>query len=427
MMKKSFFYTFAIVAAMTSCSSQEDSLETSFETSNDVLALNIAAPSLTEQSRGTGTIGTTDPNTNQWQGQRVKVYMFNKGTLTPTKLEDVNGQLKPIFDNTEVFAPNGVAVGPVSKTNGTRSYYPISGASDFWGYRTDGAESGQPIASATNIAVPFEINGSQDIMVGKTDNSKITAVGEEYLYSAKSARLGVVPELDFKHLLTRLTFSIRAYEDMTEYSDQAEKIPEEMIMINNNQSLVDKDLDFCLREFGVRKVSLGVFVDSIMIESATTGKVIVAYTAADADKEQKIVWDNTKVRNLTLMDRPAIDGVPQPTEPLKKMEMSIVPRGVYKQLGEALLLKPAERYNIRVAMHQYKQDGLNDGKYTRKAVLWPNKELTPHTIDLSELKGKGAAGYSYNIRLGVSGLEEIRLNAVLENWLDGGIGNKDIE
>lgn len=428
MMKKAFFYTFAVVAALTSCSSENgEQMAVAFLPSEDVISLNVMTPTMGNGSRGTGTVGSIDPTENQWKGQSVRVYMLNKGTLTPTLIEDADGELKPIFQNAEMFTPKDVAEGPISRPNNLRSYYPINGSSDFWAYRTDGAETATPVAEGTKMTVPFAIDGSQDIMVGQTDNSIVSSVDQSALYSAKSARMGVVPKLFFKHLLTRLTFDVKALEDKTDYSEEAGKITESQIRITNNQSLVNKDLDFCLRNYGERKVILGVFIDSIMIESAATGKVVFAYTPSDAEKAQYIIWNESPKRNLTLRERPAISGVPQPSEPMKKMDMVISPAHEYRQIGEALLVKPAAQYNLRVAMHQYKQEGLNVGKYIRKAVIWPNEAMTPHVIDLSSLPGKGAAGYSYKVRLGVSGLEEIKLEGVLDSWEDGGTASKDVE
>lgn len=446
MMKKYIFYTLAIAAAMTGCSSEENIAEQQFEASNDQVMVNIMAPSL-EKSRatGTGTVGSTDPTKNTWEGQTVRLFMFNKGTLDLTKLEDLDGKtLVPVFDNRKMVAPKGTDLGAISRPDKERSFYPIKGASDFWAYHTGGAEQvgadGKEVVeyNVANVAVPFVIDGSQDLMVAKTNESIITnmtaAEKQQYLYSAHSARkFNVTPQLDFKHLLTRLTFSVSAYEEIIDYSEEAGWINEDQIIINNDASAIAADLDFAKRRYNRRQANLGVYVDSIMIQSATTGKIIVAYTAADVEKQQKIVWTPGTEKFLTLKER-QVDGKgnPLPAEKMETMERMIVPRKDIKSLGEALLVKPSEKYYLRVAMHQYKEKTVTENNvtkkmYYRRPVVWPGLDAAPQIISLSDLVGKGAAGYSYNIHLRVSGLEEIKLDGMLTPWNQGGTTVKPMD
>lgn len=97
-------------------------------------------------------------------------------------------------------------------------------------------------AADGKVVIPFEINGSQDIMIGtpKTADAKTAlaanadvvaaaaketpaVTAEEYaetkIYSAYAARRGVNPTLAFTHQLTRLTFSVVAAS--REVSDKA--------------------------------------------------------------------------------------------------------------------------------------------------------------------------------------------------------------
>lgn len=438
-MKKSFFYLFATAAMFASCcdTTEEDAITTAklFVTASEApIALDLVAPMMMdESSRGTGTVGSTSTATNTWQGQIVNLFMYNKGTFNPTQIEDENDKLRDIFNNTAVKTPTDKTSGRIVRLNEGVSYYPISGASDFWALHLDGADKkNAPVKEGTKMTMAFTIDGTQDIMVGKTNNNSVvlpSGLTRDDLYSAKSSRLSVVPELEFAHLLTRLTFSLKAYSGITEYSDAAPMITKDQVHVVNNESMVNEDLDFCLRKFGKKMISTGVFVDSIMVESATTGKVVFAYTPDDADKKQMIIWDTNSKKDLTLRERPVKNGKPMPTEPLKKMEMMIVPSGDAKAIGEALLLKPGEKYNLRVAMHQYVSEGITENTYIRKSVLWPSQDKLPHIIDLSKKPGKGGAGYSYNIQLNVSGLEEIKLEGMLQKWEQGGQENvqKDVE
>jgi len=249
-MKK--YFIFAAVAAaglFASCSSSDDIA------SNDVgpienpdarqaIRLNLATPG-SMASRGTGTVGgvgtSTDPNyiANVWSGQTIKVFMFTKGNdtdphATVLKLTetDASTQAAPVYfyDNLAMFTPGSaankipgmdasLASGEAMITDGTINYYPPQGNFDFFGYHGDDAVAPAPTITKTDAlwTVPFTIDGTQDLMSTKAElttdqNTTMTgATGHELdYYSAYAARKGVHPTLTFKHLLTRLQFSVKA-------------------------------------------------------------------------------------------------------------------------------------------------------------------------------------------------------------------------
>lgn len=440
-MKKSFFYAMAAVAALSACTANGELDETvNIPTPSDQeISLMVTAPTLNADTRGTGTVGSVEGSgaANVWQGQRIRVYMLNKGTLTPTKLSAIDED-QSIFENAEVYAPTGVDSGLVTRETHTRSYYPISGASDFWGYRTDGAETsdkGLVTDDGTQMYMPFTIDGSQDVMVGKTDNSTITTLDDKYLYSAKSARTldsrgqYIRPNLIFNHLLTRITFEATSYNQMTAYSEDAARIPATQVEGNGVDQLVAADVKDGKDRFGTNCVNLGVYIDSVMVESATTGELVFAYTPQAQKQEQYINWDMTKKSFLRIKSRQEADAdVPVEAKDLKPFAMTQVPTSSYKQLGEALLVAPAETYKIRVAMHQYmalfdEDEAAKRGgqMYRRISMTYPNNNI-PMILDLRTINKKiaGKPGYSYNVKLGVSGLEIILLDATLNAWKKAG-------
>lgn len=152
------------------------------------------------------------------------------------------------IDNIGATAPNGVGatgrdeievkdpnnnLGTQESPNYGYFYYVEGEYYDFYGYYVDDAcgyttgESPVAIApdptkngTAATITLPVEIDGTQDIMLAENasaaaktedimwrdDQSKAIAVAD--LYSNKSARRGVVPNLHFEHQLSRFVFNV---------------------------------------------------------------------------------------------------------------------------------------------------------------------------------------------------------------------------
>jgi hypothetical protein len=164
---------------------------------------------------------------NKWDGEHVNVYMFNKGSFDVT----TDGQGGDLFNNTEMRAPlpsvnatgqvqeyvlSDFEDGNTNKTYVKHRYYPATGEYDFWAYHLDDAIStaaggSAPVVGTTDIKVPFEINGTQDLMVAAAwpSDAEMTTLGQTGFYKAASARKGVNPNLLFQHLLTRLTFTVK--------------------------------------------------------------------------------------------------------------------------------------------------------------------------------------------------------------------------
>lgn len=92
---------------------------------------------------------------------------------------------------------------------------------DFYGYHLGGAEivSEQPNTSGDKYSFDLTFDGSNDLMYAVTDKEKDIklagylpeAIGNygDYVYSERSARMGITPNLVFNHALTRLNFIIK--------------------------------------------------------------------------------------------------------------------------------------------------------------------------------------------------------------------------
>ena len=121
--------------------------------------------------------------------------------------------------------------------------------------------------AATQISVPFQIDGTQDIMIATTTPS--ATYDDAYLYSAKSARNGIKPTMAFRHLLTSLTFKVKAKS--RDISDCASNPTTDASFVPGYQ------------------------ITNITLRSKDTGELIVAYTPNNvvAD-EDRIIWDNAQ-------------------------------------------------------------------------------------------------------------------------------------
>ena len=248
-MKK--FFLFAAVAGMlASCSSEsltgsDPNIEPTQE-ERVPIQLSVASPSVRATTRGTGTVGGVGDGENKWYGQRIKAFMFEKGSLTPA-LEDVNNPTSYFYRDLELITPGteenlipgqstATNIGEAMLADGKIKYYPHYGNFDFFGYHGDDAITGELNITDNLWTVPFTINGSQDLMSTKaapqawtaltTDqqakfaneaayNAFINGTGtlEGDFYSAKAARKLIQPVLSFNHLLSRLSFVIKAGND----------------------------------------------------------------------------------------------------------------------------------------------------------------------------------------------------------------------
>lgn len=291
MNKKYYFALVATAALFASCSSDDvvsgnsPALAGINDGDDARIEIGVNNPGLT---RGTGTVGDTDPALNNWAGQTFNLFMFEKGTFTPAQkaVDDGNGGTTnvDIYNNAEMTTP--VGTGAATYVIGTEeqfNYYPTTGAYSFWAYRVDDAGTGtggvgEPVGvndgNATEVKVPFTIDGSQDILTAIPDEAgDLTALQgvastatADQIYSAFSSRRGITPTLSFKHQLTRLTFQVKAAS--REVSDAAD--------------LVSADP-------GVYK---GFKVTSISVKSKANGNIIAAWKDGSTYNTQAVVFDD---------------------------------------------------------------------------------------------------------------------------------------
>ena len=302
-----------------------------------------------------------------WSGQELKIYGYDR-TVT-----DFTGEA--FIDNVSATAPADGNKGAIQVLNNAAQnepfYYVTGKYYDFYGYHIDDAAAGEPVKTATSVSVPFELKGSQDLMLAKADQQtdidaagKTDEVNADKAYSAFAARRGVQPNLLFKHQLTRFTFEIVAGSE----------------------------------------AGSDIYVTDVKIASKYKGSLEVV------GQNRGLVDVADETAELALMEK-ADNGVQALTE--VKPEAYVEGKANYKAIGESIMVIPGETsYKLYVSTRQ-------DGVTT---------EIAPQewTLDIAKIEGapegatKFEAGYSYKVKIVIYGLEEVKITAELEDWKEGG-------
>jgi len=461
------FVAVAAAGMLASCSSEsltgsDPKIPTPDQEELVAIQIGVATPqvdlSTKAGTRGVGTVGD-DPATpaldNIWQGEKINVFMFEKGTLT-LATDGTN----PLYENVALTTPQktdatatGIAYEYYDATtpaDGTDDrvrykYYPVTGNFDFWGYYRDDAVGDAPSIGATEVTVPFTIDGSQDLMVAKAEltdaqnsNTNPTyakwheaGVDQTRYYSAYAARRSIQPDMTFKHLLTRLTFSIIA---------------------GNNQARGFKETSG-VWDFPTEGVYDGVFVRSIKVRSKFTGNIIAAWidgsTAAPGSIDKLITFDNTAnggdpedpgYKMLTLQGKrngntvdPLYNEAAAPFNDWDNLTAALTVtnanfskiirpdalEGDGKPVGGALLVSSEPSYDIEIVLGQYLLDNSKiDGTDPVYKVSYSTLKKTVQ-FDPNNPTASFAQGTSYNVKMTLYGTERIDITTTLQPWTNG--------
>lgn len=280
MNKKMYFALAATAGLFASCSSdsltENQAARMAGIDDNAPAKIEIGLTPGYEVTRGTGVVGNVGGASDaQWAGQKFNVLMLEKGTALGARIDPADAATSVIKG-----APFSATGSAVVALDNDAVYYPTlnqggqTGVYDFWGYRLDGSEvldassnvqfKGYDDPAATAVKVPFAIDGTQDVMIAETtpSDAAYAAANPTAIYSAKSARNGVKPTMAFKHLLTSLTFRVKAKSvDITQKATNPTSDP--------------------LWQPGYQ-------ITNIQVKSKATGELVVAYTpgneVADADR-----------------------------------------------------------------------------------------------------------------------------------------------
>ena len=363
-MKKYQLFAAAAIVALASCTKNGQTttpdITDPLEDGRPVPVLfSAASPKLQVKS-----VGAVD---KAWNSQELKIYGYDRTVTDFTQAA--------FIDNVSATAPADGNKGAIEVLNNAAQnepfYYVTGKYYDFYGYHIDDAATGEPVKTATSVSVPFELKGSQDLMLAKADQkTDIDAVGKtdevnaDKAYSAFAARRGVQPNLLFKHQLTRFTFEIVAGSE----------------------------------------AGSNIYVTDVKIASKFKGSLEVV------GQNRGLVGVADETAELSLMEK-GDNGVQALTE--VKPEAYVEGKTNYKAIGESLMVIPGEAtYKLYVSTRQ-------DGVTT---------EIAPQewTLDITKIEGapegatKFEAGYSYKVKIVIYGLEEVKITAELEDWKEGG-------
>ena len=172
---------------------------------------------------------------------------------------------------------------PTATTEGTVGaiYQNTVSNAKFECIKVNDGEGGYVEGEATQVTVPFIIDGSQDLMVAETHTDAAAealaavsgVVAEDapgYIYSAYAARRGVNPSMTFKHQLARLQFQVKAAT-----RDVSEAATPKIAPGTTNAAGAE--------------YYAGFKVNKVEVWSKNRGKLIVAYKGAAP--EERIIWD----------------------------------------------------------------------------------------------------------------------------------------
>lgn len=462
-MKTKLFFASALLVGMgmvSSCSNDDVAVApdvTPGAGNVDLVPIELALgnPTVSVQKRGSGTVGdiASEVATNVWNGQDLYVLMtrqddastadvneFGMSTWTyesANPASDPNVDQQPYvddptativnFDNELIKAPATGASGGLEWTTGPK-YYPNEGTHDFFAYHisdafTDAAPVGEldgkpdvtTEADGKQMSVAFTIDGTQDLMVGKAEWKKNTPDDDfatlypdlnqaTDLFTARSARAGVIPNIVMQHLLTRFTFTVE----------------------------------------GMGSGAEGLQVTKIEVKSKDAGKMYVAYDPTDVPANL-IEFNETlpdAYSTFTLMqvdaDRADANADLEPLDPvtIEKAEGTpgegdINADGYAPQrVGDAIMVAPGDAaYSLTVYVQQtFDDDNPATEPENHPAGVYPY----PLTINIPsatggtvENKDVAQSGASYNVNIKLYGLEKIELETTLTGWEDG--GNIDID
>lgn len=391
-----------------------------------------------------GGVGSDD-ETHSWNGESLYLFMTKKATIDPATEGNETGAIfwntkaiapSPTTGESTIYAPSGL----LTRYDSQVKYYPLADYNeatqkygfDFYGYydgkaddtRTDakyytvtdgqvGEGSETYSTAATFVGVPFEIDGSNDLLAGKAklstdDESKLKdgqseanqQAAVERAYSAWAARRGVQPSIDFNHLLTRLQFNVIAGNAIT---------------AGKNDAGNDDNYHEAMKVTGIKVTGL-----------PKSGHIIVASVDEVNYPHSSLIWSAEDASGNAFALKDA-NNTPISETNAKKLTGTFNDESKFTgdkvTIGDALMVKAGEKkYQIEVTLQQKvrvkEQNGDSDTEEN-----WEVKTQTlTGTIDLSKaITGEESdktfqAGTSYTVNITVYGYEKIDVTGNIVKW-----------
>lgn len=375
-------------------------------------------------TKGTGTVGSTNAADNKWQYENIYVLMTTtgkdvNGATLPEMADDALSPDEPMiadeksngwgyvnvkglgqqFNGSFFSRPTtDAAVSQLSHftsetpytENAQARYYPPKAVCQFYGYYLDDAAkqtdaNGHPVIAYNDekdaVKADFQIDGSQDIMIGMAKNY----YGNYPFFCAATSRKGYHPTITMKHVTSRLTFEI---------------------LPGTNDDAATAEREF--------------YIESIGVKSVNEGELFVAKKDAS---DPSVEWDDEASDILMLKDVVATaptfnDGKPVMSDFARRRVMFDTTAPI--TLSGALFLCPQQTYELSV--------NVTENVGSAAAPNWQPRTFT-NTLALNE-HTTFEPGKSYHVKVTVYRNENIKLSASVEAWdeiTDSGLENIGVD
>lgn len=300
----------------------------------------------------------------------------------------------------------------VIRTGEEPYYYNEDRRYEFFGYYVDDAASVAPTVGTNDISLAVKIDGSQDIMLARTDKDadNVTDLNPNRLYSAYSARHGVTPNLVFQHLLSRFNVYVKS----------------------GDPSVTDK-----------------ITITSFTVRSKTDGTIFIAYKdhPAQEDEEHPNLTVSSEENNYAYLPiwngangaatkrlLYSLTGEEQKYDLKFKVDEEVNNNNWPARnnpLGTIMVMPYETEYEIKVGLKQtdYTAENETITTYTVKFadLLSPDQDPKPQDPSnpnprpgITELDTQALPGHQYDLNVVVYGLQAIQVTVSLQEWEDSG-------
>lgn len=271
-------------------------------------------------------------------------------------------------------------------------YYPATQyyAYGFFAYAPYATTNTEVVPSAEDPSlkrwrVKYTIDGTQDILWGRSkDVADPTAYSAQYF--RQSANVDKTPQIEMKHVLTRLKFqakTLAATTGGTEAFPGAEKTYVRVVQISD----VPTQLYLTVADQGRMKTLSETNCLEPVPDVANKDLVL-------RDEEGDYIYSNPKQISPEL--------------------------GGTVELGESIMLMPAASYKLRIQVMTLKDPG--------QGVSLSNADLseTAATLRISSNESVFQAGKSYTVTINIAGSKQTTANANLQRWDTSGPNPDDV-
>lgn len=371
-MKKTF-YIVSIALGLVSCKGQDPVVDT-IPDDGDTSPRSI-------ELRSNISIADTKAPIDQWATQDLYFFGFERSPYNAAYPTDLS---QPFIDGIKTKAPSSGAIGKIELVN------PADNMPFFYGYNgsaykaydfaachfADAVKTVSFSKSASEVSIPYTIDGSQDIMVADTDRAEdIREAGYDpensqainyfpiaYAYSGYSDRSDIKPMMNFHHCLTRFDFKVQKR---------------------------------------VESGDVQMRIDALEVDTYPSGTLVVASNNAS---------------------RPA--GVyPDRSGNPSMLSVSLVKDGTIYQTSKdvgSIMVSPLQQHTIKVTYSQ--KVSANEYK-----SITTTHVITPDMVDADPKPTAFLIGYRYDVTLVVRDQRPIEIFVKLLEWKNGGTVTIDPE